>query len=117
MGAVIGQSLINANNGENYYFTNHCSSPVRLAIRYKNIDGEWVSDGWWHFDPGESAYLSANGDRLTSNNTIWYYYAEPTDNFRGYWGGNNQINFDGQKLKMREVRDSNGRYDWAIKCD
>ena len=104
-------------SGYNYYFTNNCSSPVRLAIEYKNTSDEWVTEGWWNFAPGESAYLRSNGIRLASKNSIFYYYAEPTDNSGGYWGGNHKARFNGEILNMKRKQDKNGHNEGDITCD
>ena len=101
----------------NYKFTNNCSSPIRLAIRYKNVLDNWVTDGWWDFSPRESSFLATGGTRLASSNSIWYYYAEPTDNSGRSWGGNTKVTFKGRKLKMKKKQDNKGHNDWSIKCD
>lgn len=107
----IGQAVAN----RDYYFTNNCSQPVDLAIRYRSASGAWVTDGWWRFDPGESLYLASNGQRLTSTNSVWYFYAETADG-SGFWGGDHRINFDDSSLPMKEMRDNNGDYNWSVRC-
>ncbi|MGB6296614.1 MAG: phospholipase A2 [Rivularia sp. (in: cyanobacteria)] len=104
-------------SGYNYHFTNNCSSPIRLAIRYKNTSGKWVTKGWWNFAARESAYLQSNGIRLASKNSIYYYYAEPTDNSGGFWGGNHKVRFNGKTLKMRQKQDKNGHNELSIRCN
>ena len=106
-----------SNRGGNYFkFANNCNLPVRLAIRYKNMEDRWVSRGWWSFDPGESAFLTSNGNRLTSRNSIWYYYAEITDNSGRSWSGDHRVSFRGKTLYMRRRQDDKGDNNWGISC-
>jgi hypothetical protein len=35
-------------------FSNKCSSPVDIAVRYVALDGETVVEGWWTVEPGSS---------------------------------------------------------------
>lgn len=65
------------------HFRNDCNRSVYVAIRYMSLNGNWVTGGWWHLEPGESNYVA------DTRNTIYYYYAEsddPTHN-RLYWLG------------------------------
>jgi len=52
------------------YFKNKTSEKVEVAVRYKNLDGEWETGGWYHLDPGDDAYL------VNTKNAIFYYFAE-----------------------------------------
>lgn len=67
------QSLVNViDNSKRFkiYFKNKTSEKVEVAVRYKNMDGEWETGGWYHIDPGDDAYL------VETKNSIIYYYAE-----------------------------------------
>jgi uncharacterized membrane protein len=110
-------SVILSLRGFNYKFTNKCSLPVRLAVRYKNLTDEWITRGWWNFEPGESSYLSSSGNRLASRNSIYYYYAETTEDLGVNWSGNEQVSFDGRTLKMIRKKDNDGHNNWSISCE
>ncbi|NEQ95459.1 MAG: DUF1036 domain-containing protein [Cyanothece sp. SIO2G6] len=114
LGGLVAAALTDSSSRE-YYFTNSCSVPVNLAIYYRDTSGAWVADGWWRFNPGQSSYLVADGQRLSSTNNIWYYYAETTDGAL-VWRGDQRINFDGSSLSMKELRDSSGDYSWSVNC-
>ena len=62
------------------YFHNKCHKPIRVAINYRNLEGEWVINGFFAFKPKERAWVAK------TKNVIYYYYAESQDKvFR--WGG------------------------------
>ena len=108
-----------------FKFTNNCSSPVRLAIRYektgktRNTRNKWVTAGWWLVNPGRTIFLTnKNKVHLQTKNKIWYYYAEATDDTGRYWGGDdNSVSFNGRTLNMKKKQDDDGDKNWAIKCD
>lgn len=110
-------SSSNIEGAYGFYFTNNCKYPVRVAIRFKNTEGSWQTAGWWNFSPGESAFLSSDGARLISRNSIWYYYAETVDGPEVFWGGDHGVNFRGKYLDMKKMRDAKGTKDWRISCD
>lgn len=106
--------------GYSIYFQNRCPFPIRLAMRYKRPSGTWVTDGWWNFDGNSGNYLASNTQRLQTNNSIIYYYAEITQGrHKGYnWSGNIYQDFNGRSLPMREqaLSGENDRYSLFINC-
>lgn len=89
----------------NYQVTNSCRHPIRVAIRYRNMQQQWVSLGWWSLRPGQSISLADrdNVTLLASDNSIWYYYAESTNNAGLSWfGQDNQVSYDGRTLNMKK---------------
>ncbi|MGI0480363.1 DUF1036 domain-containing protein [Geminocystis sp. CENA526] len=88
----------------NYQVTNSCRHPIRVAIRYRNIQQQWVTQGWWNLTPGKSISLgNNNGTLLASDNGVWYYYAESTNNTGLSWSGqDNKVSYDGRTLNMRK---------------
>ncbi|WP_019613902.1 SUMF1/EgtB/PvdO family nonheme iron enzyme [Psychromonas ossibalaenae] len=58
------------------YFKNKTSDHVQVAIRYKNLQGDWVTKSWFKLSPGK------RGRVAISKNRIFYYYAETGD---GAW--------------------------------
>ena len=108
---------------KNFLFKNNCRYPVRLAIHYRKTNGEWTTEGWWNIAPFKETYLASKGTRLTTNNSIWYYYAETTDGSRQYWKGDYPISFGTffgtsfeRKLPMRKMQDNKGDKNWSISC-
>ncbi len=104
--------------GYQFNFENRCHSPVTLAIRYWGLDDDWHMAGWWDVDPGSSVYLEdSDGNRLISNNAVWFYYVRTVDETRIEWAGKNLFIFDGAMLRMVEVSDTVGDSEWSISCD
>ena len=99
------------------YFDNGCSRKVKLAIRYREPGGEWVSNGWWRVDGNEVAYLANNKHRIASEYGYLYYYAE-TIPPRYKWSGDDSIEFEGSKLPMKgiSVKRDGSRYYLGIEC-
>jgi len=65
------------------YFKNNCARTIWTALHYKNLDGQWVTDGWWKLQPGGSAFVAK------TRNINLYIYAESDDpaESRLYWQG------------------------------
>ena len=106
---------------KNFLFKNNCRYPVRLAIHYRKTNGEWTTEGWWNIAPFQETYLASKGTRLTTNSSIWYYYAETTDGSGEYWKGDYPISFGTffgtsfeRKLPMRKMQDNDNN--WSISC-
>ncbi len=115
-------SLLESNeetNAENQFnFENQCRYPVTLAIRYWGVNEEWHKAGWWDVDPGDRVYLKdTEGNRLISNNAIWYYYARTNKGPDIEWTGKYPFRFDGSVLRMIELKDTVGDSDWFVSCD
>lgn len=51
------------------HFKNKTSDKVQVAIRYKNSDGEWVTEAWYTIASGDDAYVAK------TKNAIFYYRA------------------------------------------
>jgi uncharacterized membrane protein len=101
--------------GFGYRFNNRCSISVELAIHYMDTSGRWQTEGWWVFAPGESAFLTNDAGRLTSNKATWYFYARTSDN-AWEWRGDNRFTLNGTPLGMREVTDTEGDSEWYVSC-
>ena len=105
-----------ASRGYPYHFTNECTHPIKLVIRYNDVTSGWRTTGWWNFDAGEGAYLSSSNKRLLSNNVVWYYYAKVTDASGLHWPGKHSYSFRGETVKMKRMEDHNGENRWKITC-
>lgn len=90
-------------------FKNNCDETVTVALHYMK-DGEWISDGWWDVEPGETAYL---GD---TRNRIFYYYAY-SDSYS--WKGSSYHNVKGERYGFKEVeiKDGSKTYTKTLTCD
>ncbi|MBW4981631.1 DUF1036 domain-containing protein [Mameliella sp. CS4] len=71
------------NNQFTVIFLNACNRQIQTAINYRDLSGNWVTNGWWNLSPGESATVAF------TTNRIYYMYAEsiaPVSS-RIYWRG------------------------------
>lgn len=103
---------------KNIYFKNKCDRDIKLAIRYLDEDGDWVTKYWYQFDGDEGSYLSSGGIRLLTSNSIIYYYAESVYGSL-IWAGEEARYFDGETYEMRETTmsvDSDDDYYFYVTC-
>ena len=75
-------------------FRNSCSSPIQVAIIFKNRSGQWETKAWYSLSPGEQSRL--NG--VDTTNRYLYYYAEATDGSGKVWTGNDTRQEIGSRL-------------------
>lgn len=99
--------------GFGFYFANNCGKSVTLAIRYQEVTGQWQTDGWWSFAPGEGSYLFSGGKQLRSNSAVWYFYAEAADGSWS-WAGDHPFTFNGRNLPMKVMNDKEGDSEWSV---
>ena len=109
-------------NARDVHFTNNCGNPVRLAMRYRDMHGQWVTGGWWQFAGRDDAYLtrSSTGRRVATDHNVVYYYAETTRGQRSTWSGGYRNRLGGTMLNMKEKRlreRRKGTYALRISCD
>jgi len=106
------------------FFKNHCYRRIETAIRYKNVNGEWTTDGWWVLDEGETRAVA------NSKNTVFYSYAHTTKNDvnrKLYWSGKKNddearsysINNSSHKYRFRKKNTGSTRDDFVLPfyCD
>lgn len=109
---------LNSNPDRKIYFKNQCNDNLTLAIRYRSNDNDWTTKSWYTFDADKGAYLNSNGNRLKTNNSTIYIYAEiPNTNYT--WSGNKSRSIDGTYYDMREYEmtiDSDGDYYISLNC-
>lgn len=93
------RALLTAQANNSISFRNSCSSPVQVAINYKNLSGQWETKAWYSLSPGERSRL--NG--VDTTNRYLYYYAEATDGSGKVWSGNDTRQpIDGRFYNMRQ---------------
>jgi uncharacterized membrane protein len=74
-------------------FENGCDETISVAIHYMQ-DGEWVTDGWWSIEPGQTKYLE------DTRNRVFYYYASS----RSYnWSGGDYYYIKGERRAFKRV--------------
>lgn len=68
-------------------FRNKTSHKVHVAVRYKNLDGDWVTKNWIVYKSYEDDKES-NSFAVKAYNRYVYYYARTKENNSGhkYWG-------------------------------
>jgi V8-like Glu-specific endopeptidase len=69
---------------------NDCKEEIQIALRYRDLENNWVTKGFYRLDP----HTSIN-KKFPTNNWVFYYYAastesnmewEGTDNYRTLYG-------------------------------
>lgn len=116
--AELSAELQKANNHFGFYVQNKCSHPVKLAITYKDVNGNMRSTGWWNFEPNTKSHLAdAAGKRLATKSADWYFYAESTDKSGLVWKGNYTFSVERQPVSMMHLKDSDGDSDLVMICD
>jgi len=105
-----------SSSGFSFHVKNHCRHPIQLAIRYRQLNGDWRTGAWWSFDGGESSYLASDGARVLTKNSVFYYYAETKDG-RLHWSGDDlDVRVSGRSLAMAEMRDNEGDSEVSFSC-
>jgi uncharacterized membrane protein len=100
---AIGATETRAQNYSNdshfrVYFVNTCNRRIQTAVHFRDLSGNWITEGWWTLEPGEQAFVAQ------TTNRIFYMYAEsigPVAN-RIYWDGSVRY------FNIRGSRDSYG---------
>lgn len=93
---------------------NNCWQRVQVAVRYKHLNDEWRTRGWYQIEPNASKVV------LESRNTIYYFYAESQGTF---WSGDDkQYKIRGENVpygfRRKEItRDSFGESVVNLNCD
>lgn len=116
LGALAAENGSSSSSGYRLKYTNNCEHPLRLLIRYRDVNGEWVRKGWWTFDEGESSYLSSKNGLLKTKNSVLYYYVESTDDSGIMTDGDYDYSFSGKTYPMRKVTDDDGDTEWSSSC-
>ncbi len=76
------------------HIKNNCHETVNLLLRYKTIQGTWITKGWNTIKPGEETYIE------DTKNSVVYYYA--TDQSNGSWSGDETRTFNGKSYGFRK---------------
>ena len=108
-----GRTLINE-FGWPFEIENACSAKIRLLVRLLRPSGEWVTHGWYNFDPGEEAQLVSSGRYLHSKNATWAYYAEEVGGTRE-WSGDLETTFDGASYMAAKISQTGSRENFGLR--
>jgi uncharacterized membrane protein len=87
---------------------NKTDKKIYLALvfwHYKGNNSNWVSKGWWHFEPNESGTVALPLNRDGYFYKDFYYYAHSEDN-KYVWGGDHKFLVDYKKGFAIENADS-----------
>jgi hypothetical protein len=95
--------------------SNRCNRDIIIAVYYKDSRGNWASTSF--------TSIRARGqkeDVASSNNSIFYYYAESTTGSPIRWAGNREVKVEGKSYSMIEARlnldRERNRYFLELKC-
>lgn len=78
------QTRVNTQQPINYFrlhYENGCHQTIWTALHYRNLDKQWVTNGWWKLSPGQKAYVA------NTRNRYYYIYAQ-NDRGTRRWSGN-----------------------------
>lgn len=96
------------------HFTNNCNKDVDLHIHFLNESGEWETRGSWEFTASESAYLTSNDRRLTTNNSILFYHISGKNiDFRG----KHKFKEYDETYYMKKINDNYDTTEWSYSCN
>lgn len=106
-------------NNDTIYFLNKCRKKIQTAITYKDVRGNWRTEGWWTLEPGKKANVA------NTKNRTYYIYAESigSKSERTYWSGNDiheKIRNSSKKygfLKKKISMDKWGTWTHSFTCN
>ena len=93
-------------------FSNKTGHKIYVAVRYKNLDGDWVTKNWIVYESYEDD-KEENTYAIKTYNRYVYYYARTKENSSGhkYWGGSDNYQYvDGEEVGMKEVHLSKSKF-------
>lgn len=66
-------------------FKNSCTEKTWMALKYRALDGEWTTSGWWQAEPGETSATMAE----TTGRVVYYYASSAKYKWDGTRRGGN----------------------------
>ncbi len=95
------------------YFRNKCNKTIWTALHYVDLDGDWVTDGWWEISPGDTTYVA------NTRNTIYYIHAQTNNGTT--WTGDYNFRIRGKGpygFKKKEITTSKwGKWTQSFSCN
>jgi hypothetical protein len=94
------------------YVHNRCPDSIVVALRYKSVHGDWRTTDF--------AGINGNGEKLlaSSDNSIFYYYAETMRKPGTVWAGDRSYTVEGKQylFRRKELERRNNRYTLRLTC-
>jgi len=94
------------------YVHNRCPTSIVVALRYKSSHGDWRTTDF--------AGLNGNDEKLlaSSDNSIFYYYAETMRQPGTVWAGDRSYTVGGKQylFRRKELELRNNRYTLVLSC-
>ena len=95
--------------------TNACNRDIVIAVHYKGSGGGWITT------PFVSIPANRTMDRVvSSDNSIFYYYAESQSDARVRWTGDNGFKVNGRVYPMKKAAlnwdEGRNRYHLRLTC-
>jgi hypothetical protein len=113
-------SDIGMNIGAELYVRNSCTKAIRFAISYLKLNQEWDEVGFWEYDGKSNSFPgTSQGNRIRSNNDVFYFFAETLDGSL-VWQGDQKETVRGRTVNMRKIelrKDSDGDYVLEFTCN
>ncbi len=97
------------------HYKNDCRKTIYTALRYKDIDKNWTTNGWWKLSTGQSGYVA------NTRNRYYYIYAQ-SDDGNMTWSGNGSFAFKvrGQgpfNFKEKKIEGAFRKYTQRFTCN
>jgi uncharacterized membrane protein len=116
--ARVAAAAARGRGGFPFRVRNDCRHPVRVAVRYLELNGTWMVGGWWSLTPGAEVVLTyARQPRPETRHNIWYYYAETTNNTNIQWRGDHGFTFRNEPIQMRRMDNTRSVKSWTLQCN
>lgn len=92
--------------------TNKCYKEITVAFHYLTLRDEWVTNGWYDVEPGQSFAIAMTRNRI-------FYYGAASKDTRLVWKGDSRIIWDGDPYYFikHEITSNNwGNSEIAFTC-
>ena len=95
---------------------NNCEQSIKLAIRYLDTSGEWVTRAWYEIPGnGPSDLLTSSGTVATTEADFYYLYALSEDGTYE-WDGDHNFPVTGRTIGMLRIDDDSGDREFSLTC-
>ncbi len=93
---------INKNKRYQIIFDNKSEYKIDVAIRYKEYNGDWMTNAWVTIQPGEKKLMGS------SDHTTYFYYAKTQSKWRKQaWSGEHKFKGDDKSLRKLRFKKQN----------
>ncbi|MFC2120960.1 hypothetical protein ACFLTI_05110 [Bacteroidota bacterium] len=77
------------------FFRNDYDEEIVILMHFQDIDGNWVTEGWYKIKSGETIHIAS------SRNKTFYYFARCQD---GEWAGESFREFEGKTYGFNKIK-------------